>query len=36
MRIPGSTEELTLWEDHFTCTHGCSSYAENVTLPDAS
>jgi hypothetical protein len=32
MRIPGSLDELTLWEDHFTCTHGCSSYTQEVAL----
>ncbi|MFD5430409.1 hypothetical protein [Streptomyces sp. NPDC127084] len=35
IRIPGSIDELTLWEDHFVCTHGCSSYTQEVTLPDS-
>ncbi|MFI5748898.1 hypothetical protein ACIBBE_23885 [Streptomyces sp. NPDC051644] len=32
MRIPGSLDELTLWEDHFECTHGSSSYTQKLTL----
>ncbi|MFD5386994.1 hypothetical protein ACFWMG_19020 [Streptomyces sp. NPDC127074] len=35
MRIPGSTEDVTLWEDTFACTHGCNEYIEKVTLPEA-
>jgi hypothetical protein len=35
MRIPGSREDVTLWEDHFTCSYSCNSYTEKVTLPDA-
>lgn len=35
MRLPGSTEDVTVWEDTFACTHGCNEYTETVTLPDA-
>ncbi|GGJ58632.1 hypothetical protein [Streptomyces brasiliensis] len=35
MRLPGSTEDVTVWEDTFACTHGCSEFTEKVTLPDA-
>ncbi|MFB6755469.1 hypothetical protein ACFCX6_31655 [Streptomyces sp. NPDC056353] len=35
MRIPGSRDDVTLWEDHFACSYGCNSYTEKVTLPDA-
>ncbi|WP_445521363.1 hypothetical protein [Streptomyces sp. NEAU-174] len=35
MRIPGSTDDVTLWEDTFACTHGCNEYIEKVTLPEA-
>ncbi|MGO4417290.1 hypothetical protein AB4Z54_00560 [Streptomyces sp. MCAF7] len=35
MRIPGSTEDVTVWEDTFACTHGCNEYGQTVTLPNA-
>lgn len=35
MRLPGSTEDVTVWEDTFACTHGCNEYTETVTLPNA-
>ncbi|MFJ9821009.1 hypothetical protein ACIRU3_38275 [Streptomyces sp. NPDC101151] len=35
MRLPGSTEDGTVWEDTFACTHGCNAYTQTVRLPDA-
>lgn len=35
MRLPGSREDVTLWEDTFACTHGCNEYGTSVTLRDA-
>ncbi|MFG2221034.1 MULTISPECIES: hypothetical protein [unclassified Streptomyces] len=35
MRLPGSLDDVTVWEDTFACTHGCVEYGAKVTLPDA-
>lgn len=34
-RALGSTEDVTLWEDTFACTHGRNESIQKVTLPEA-
>ncbi|WP_338715981.1 hypothetical protein QBW32_49255 (plasmid) [Streptomyces acidiscabies] len=35
MRIAGSTDDVTLWEDTFRCSWGCNEYTQKVTLTHA-